>query len=58
MQRGAVSGFVLLGLMGLGEKVLNKYQHRKMILFNQKVEEFKYQMMLYHKKMQNPGRNC
>jgi len=44
--------------MGLGEKVLNKYQHRKMILFNQKVEEFKYQMMLYHKKMQNPGRNC
>lgn len=53
--RGASSGFVLLGLMGVAERAMTKNQVKKQREFEIKMDEFQLQMQLKEAKESQPG---
>lgn len=54
--RGALGGFVLLGVMGLGERAYSKYQLKNSIDLKNKMQEYQIQMELKQLKKTRPGR--
>ena len=55
MMRGASSGFILLGLMGIGERAMMKYQLKKQMDIKLKVQEYQIQSELKELKSRRPG---
>ena len=55
MTRGATSGFVLLGLMAVGERAMTKWQLKKQMDITLKMQEFQLQSELRELKNARPG---
>jgi hypothetical protein len=55
MQRGAMSGFVFLGVMGVGERVYTKYNLSKQFDLVVKTKEHQIEKELSSIKRQRPG---
>lgn len=54
MLRGFMSGFVLLGIMGIGERIMTKHQLGQQTEFMVKRKEFEYERELLQMKRMRP----
>jgi hypothetical protein len=54
-QRGAISGAVIIGLMGLGELAMMKYNLRQQTEVKNKIVKLQQEVELRKLKEQNPG---